>query len=99
MISYSSRPLLLIVKIEKPQAMVAIEEILEVMNEIMVAQGDLDVEKPIKEVLVIQKKLIHAARLSGKLVINATQMLRSIVSNFIHNQAEITKKANSILDG
>jgi pyruvate kinase len=99
MIGRSSRPPLLIAKIEKPQAVAAIEEILEVVDGIMVARGDLGVEMPIEEVPVTQKKLIHAARHRGKLVITATQMLGSMVSNSMPSRAEVTDVANAILDG
>ena len=99
MIARSSRPPLLIAKIEKPQAVAAIDEILDVVDGIMVARGDLGVEMPIEEVPVIQKKLIRAARNRGRLVITATQMLGSMVSNPLPSRAEVTDVANAILDG
>ena len=99
MMARSSRPPLLIAKIEKPQAVEAIAEILEVVDGIMVARGDLGVEMPIEEVPVTQKKLIHAARRRGRLVITATQMLGSMVSNPLPSRAEVTDVANAILDG
>ena len=99
MIARSSRPPLLIAKIEKPQAVANISEILEVVDGIMVARGDLGVEMPIEEVPVTQKKLIRAARNRGRLIITATQMLGSMVSNPLPSRAEVTDVANAILDG
>jgi pyruvate kinase len=99
MIARSSRPPLLIAKIEKPQAVASIDEILEVVDGIMVARGDLGVEMPIEEVPIIQKKLIRAARHRCKLVITATQMLGSMVSSPMPSRAEVTDVANAILDG
>jgi len=99
MMARSSRPPLLIAKIEKPQAVASIEEILEVVDGIMVARGDLGVEMPIEEVPVTQKKLIRAARTRGRLVITATQMLGSMVSSPMPSRAEVTDVANAILDG
>lgn len=99
MIGRSGRPPLLIAKIEKPQAVENIDEILEIVDGIMVARGDLGVEMPIEEVPVTQKKLIKAARHRGKLIITATQMLGSMVSNPRPSRAEVTDVANAILDG
>jgi len=99
MMARSSRPPLLIAKIEKPQAVDSIDEILEVVDGIMVARGDLGVEMPIEEVPVTQKKLIRAARNRSRLVITATQMLGSMVSSPMPSRAEVTDVANAILDG
>ncbi|MDR2947335.1 MAG: pyruvate kinase [Candidatus Adiutrix sp.] len=99
MIARSGRPPLLIAKIEKPQAVESIDAILEVADGIMVARGDLGVEMPIEEVPATQKKLIRAARRRGKLVITATQMLGSMVTNPLPSRAEVTDVANAILDG
>lgn len=93
-----SRPLL-IAKIEKPQALARLERILEQVDGIMVARGDLGVEMPLEEVPVIQKRLIQAARRRGKIVITATQMLGSMVMNPRPSRAEVTDVANAILDG
>ena len=99
MIARSSRPPLLIAKIEKPQAVKRIKEILKVVDGIMVARGDLGVEMPLEEVPITQKYLIQEARQSGKLVITATQMLGSMVQNPRPTRAEVTDVANAILDG
>ena len=99
MIDRSGHPPLLIAKIEKPQAVENISEILNIVDGIMVARGDLGVEMPIEEVPVTQKKLIKAARHRGKLIITATQMLGSMVANPRPSRAEVTDVANAILDG
>jgi len=92
------RPLL-IAKIEKPQAIERFEKILDVVDGVMVARGDLGVEMPLEEVPIIQKKLIRMARQSARPVITATQMLRSMVSSPRPTRAEATDVANAILDG
>lgn len=99
MIVASNHRPLLIAKIEKPQALDRLDEILAKVDGIMVARGDLGVEMPLEEVPVIQKSLIQAARTHGKAVITATQMLGSMVMNPRPSRAEVTDVANAILDG
>ncbi|MDR3153456.1 MAG: pyruvate kinase [Deltaproteobacteria bacterium] len=99
MIRRSGSPPLLIAKIEKPQALGRLEQILDVADGIMVARGDLGVEMALEEVPHIQKRLIQAARHRGKLVITATQMLASMVASPRPTRAEVTDVANAILDG
>jgi pyruvate kinase len=88
-----------IAKIEKPQAVKNINEILNHTDGIMVARGDLGVEIPIARVPVVQKEIIQAAKHKGKLVITATQMLESMTDHPFPTRAEVTDVANAILDG
>ena len=89
----------IISKIEKPQAVDNIDDILNESDAIMVARGDLGVEIPIATVPGVQKKLIKAAQKKGKLVITATQMLESMTEHPFPTRAEVTDVANAILDG
>ncbi|MSQ01276.1 MAG: pyruvate kinase [Myxococcales bacterium] len=89
----------IIAKIEKPQAVVNLPEILAVADGIMVARGDLGVEVHFARVPVLQKELIAAANKAGVLVITATQMLDSMERNPRPTRAETTDVANAILDG
>ena len=89
----------LIAKIEKPQAVTAIEEIAHVSDCIMVARGDLGIEVPIEQVPIVQKKVIAAAGAYARPVITATQMLDSMVTSSRPTRAEVTDVANAILDG
>ena len=86
-------------KIEKPQALENIEDILAHTEGIMVARGDLGVEIPIARVPIAQKMLIREANRHGKLVITATQMLESMTHHPFPTRAEVTDVANAILDG
>jgi pyruvate kinase len=88
-----------IAKIEKPQAVENLQEIVEAFDGIMVARGDLGVELPIEDVPIVQKRCITVARESAKPVIVATQMLDSMTFNSQPTRAEATDCANAVLDG
>ena len=89
----------LIAKVEKPQAVEAIEEICRVSDCIMVARGDLGIELPIEDVPIVQKRVIAVAGAHARPVITATQMLDSMVTSPRPTRAEVTDVANAILDG
>ncbi|MDO4762948.1 MAG: pyruvate kinase [Flavobacteriaceae bacterium] len=89
----------IIAKIEKPEGVENIHEILKECDAIMVARGDLGVEVPMEEVPVIQKKLVAEAKLHAKPVIIATQMMETMINSLTPTRAEVNDVANSVLDG
>ncbi len=90
---------LLIAKIEKPQAVDNLEEILDVVNGVMVARGDLGVEMPLEEIPHVQKYIIKQAKKAGRITITATQMLASMVKAQRPTRGETTDVANAVIDG
>jgi len=89
----------IIAKIERAGALTHMDSILESVDGIMIARGDLGVEIPIEEIAVVQKRLMRQANLLGKPVITATQMLESMTDNRRPTRAESTDVANAIIDG
>ena len=90
---------LVIAKVEKVQALQAIEEVLAETDAVMVARGDLGVELPFERVPLAQKRIIQLANYYGRPVITATQMLESMIENQRPTRAEASDVANAILDG
>lgn len=98
-ISSKKKKARVIAKIEKPEALEDINEIIRESDALMVARGDLGVEIPYQNVPLIQKMLIRKCRSHGKPVIVATQMMESMISNISPTRAEVNDVANAVLDG
>ncbi|HDZ75423.1 pyruvate kinase [Aurantimonas sp. C2-6-R+9] len=86
-------------KIEKPQAVERLDEIIDLSDGIMVARGDLGVEMPLEAVPGIQKRITRAARKAGKPVVVATQMLESMISAPVPTRAEVSDVSTAVYEG
>ncbi|MFI6683485.1 pyruvate kinase [Streptomyces sp. NPDC050485] len=93
------RRLPVIAKIEKPQAVDNIDDIVAAFDGIMIARGDLGVEMPLEQVPIVQKRAIKLAKRNAKPVIVATQMLDSMIDNSRPTRAEASDVANAVIDG
>lgn len=98
-ISSKGKKAKVIAKIEKPEALHDIENIIKEADGLMVARGDLGVEIPMQEVPLIQKMLIKKCLAASKPIIVATQMMESMINNITPTRAEVNDVANSIMDG
>ena len=96
---HSSHEIPIIAKIEKPQALDNIDEIIGHSNGLMVARGDLGVEVPAEKVPLIQKNLVLKAKAARIPVIIATQMMESMIDGLTPSRAEVNDVANSVMDG
>ena len=96
---HSSYEIPIISKIEKPQALDNIDEIIDHSNGLMVARGDLGVEVPAEQVPLIQKNLVLKAKAARIPVIIATQMMESMIDGLTPSRAEVNDVANSVMDG
>src|SRR4051812_24010947 len=90
---------LVMAKIEKPQALTRLDEILEISDGVMVARGDLGVEMPLEQVPGVQKRITRGARRMGKPVVVATQMLESMITAPVPTRAEVSDVATAVYEG
>ena len=90
---------LVLAKLEKPQAIARLAEIMEISDALMVARGDLGVEMPLEKVPGIQKRITRLGRKLGKPVVVATQMLESMITSPVPTRAEVSDVANAVFEG
>lgn len=98
-ITENKKDILVIAKIEKPEAIINLKNIIEAADGAMIARGDLGVELPLEKIPVLQKKIIRLCQEKGKPVITATQMLESMRKYSRPTRAEVSDVANAIFDG
>lgn len=97
--THSDHKIPIISKIEKPEGVKNIDEIIKYCDGLMVARGDLGVEVPAEEVPLIQKKLVYKAKRNRIPVIIATQMMETMITDLVPTRAEVNDVANSVMDG
>jgi len=98
-IEKGTTPAKVIAKIEKPEALNEIDDIIKEADALMVARGDLGVEIPMQDVPIIQKELVRKCRTASKPVIIATQMIESMMDSITPTRAEVNDVANAVMDG
>ena len=99
LISQNNKQTKVVAKIEKPEAVIELDNIVRESDAVMVARGDLGVEIPMQDVPLIQKKIITTCLNFGKPVIVATQMMESMTENAAPTRAEVNDVANAVMDG